>query len=133
MLAPPSPPFSQEHQYPEDYFNHHHSERLYTQKNAEENFFAGPNAHPILKELYDMDRAGTPALVNLLVQEYHSYLHNTWVPGAMKRVMSMEEERVFERNLLGQVNVGNELQQAASREVARRLSPQEEKGILGFY
>jgi len=117
MLAPP-----EDDGYPAGYYDSHNSERLYMQKQEEIRFFSGEGAHPHLRELFDKGKAGVPALVDQLVDEYHKYLSCTWMPGAMKKVLHMLEEKNFERNLLG-ASAPTDKELKAAEEVERRLHP----------
>ena len=84
-----------------NYYTAHAAERLKKQEESELRFFGGPDAHEVMRKLYDSGLAGTGALAAKLTREYFEYSRGDWLKQTLTRLLEYELQLRSDRALLG--------------------------------
>ena len=84
-----------------NYYTAHAAERLKKQEESELRFFGGPDAHEVMRKLYDNGLAGTGALAAKLTREYFEYSRGDWLKQTLTRLLEYELQLRSDRALLG--------------------------------
>ena len=84
-----------------NYYTAHAAERLKKQEESELRFFGGPDAHEVMRKLYDRGLAGTGALAAKLTREYFEYSRGDWLKQTLTRLLEYELQLRSDRALLG--------------------------------